>query len=275
MEKAGDKEGALQPDLLRQMLKGTLFDGKIFYYESIGSTNTRAKEIGKAGGEEGTVVVAEEQTEGRGRLGRQWLSPPGANLLFSVMLRPALRADELFVLTVSLALAAAESIEAGSGVGCQIKWPNDLYVGRKKLGGILTEFVANGKDVESVVVGLGVNVNWRPQDDPGEGYQATSLLEETGKQVRREWLLVDLLNRFENYYERISRKETREIFEMWNNRSLLFGRWVEIRTGRGRVCGIAKGIDETGALVVIDDQGEENRVLSGDVSVERIGKRRG
>jgi len=260
---------------LRQMLKGTLFGGRIFHYESIGSTNTRAKEIGKEGGEEGTVVVAEEQTEGRGRLGRQWLSPPGANLLFSILLRPKLRADELFVLTVTLALAAAQSIEAASGLGCQIKWPNDLYAGMKKVGGILTEFVASGKVVESVVLGLGVNVNWSPQDDPLEGYAATSIVKETGKEVRRELLLVDLLKRFENYYAKVSRKETRGIFEMWNKRSLLFGRRVEIRTGQGKVCGLAKGIDEAGALVVIDDRGAEKRILCGDVSVERIGDKEG
>jgi BirA family biotin operon repressor/biotin-[acetyl-CoA-carboxylase] ligase len=215
-------------------------------------------------------VIAEEQTAGRGRMGRQWLSPKHANLLFSVLLRPVLPADRVFVLTMVFGLAGAEGIAALSGVDPTIKWPNDLYVGRKKIGGILTEFSAVAGDVGQVVLGMGLNVNWSPRPDGSRGYLSTSIWAESGRSVSREDLVVEILTRLEAYYGSVLSGDTVPMKRRWNMRSMLLGRWVAVDTGRETLRGKARGIDEKGALILEEADGKERQVINGDVSLEEI-----
>jgi BirA family biotin operon repressor/biotin-[acetyl-CoA-carboxylase] ligase len=258
--------------LLHKRLGPSIFSVNIVFHETLKSTNSLAKDLAAQAAPEGTLVLAEEQTAGRGRMGRQWLSPRYANLLFSLLLRPRMRAEEVFVLTLVLALAAVDSVEAVSGLSLSIKWPNDLYVGEKKLGGILTEFSVRGQWAEYVVLGLGVNVNWGPEHSRAILYPSTSILAETGIKISRTELLVEILKTFESYYHKVVSGQLDEFYERWNRRSMILGNQVEIQTPDGTIHGKASRIDNHGALIILDEHGQEQRVICGDVSVKLWGK---
>jgi BirA family biotin operon repressor/biotin-[acetyl-CoA-carboxylase] ligase len=258
----------LSLERIQDGLGGSLFASNVIYRESVDSTNTLAKALADQGAPEGTVVAAEEQTSGRGRLGRGWVSPLGANLLFSLLLRPPLGPENVFVLTMILALAGIDAIENASHLHCSIKWPNDLYVKRKKLAGILTEFSVRTKSVEHVILGLGLNVHWHPEPGKGIAREATSILGETGRKTDRSDLLVRLLKTFEEYYEDIKQGKGEPYYKRWNDFCLVLGKRVAISSSSGEIRGLALRIDRRGALIVRDRSGAEQRVVSGDVSVQ-------
>jgi len=259
---------SLQPDVIRNKLSQSLFAPNIVFNETVDSTNTLLKDLAARGAAEGTIVIAEEQTAGRGRMGRAWLSPGHSNLYLSLLLRPAIKPDQAFVLTMVMALATIDGVEKVSGLGPMIKWPNDLYVDGRKLGGILTELSVRDRAVEHVVLGLGLNVNWKPGEERGIVYQATSVFKETGRKISRNGLLVEILISFEDYYGRVLAGNIAEIYDKWNERSMLLGKPVEIKTTDGRLFGRALRIDRKGALVIEDDNGKEQTILNGDVSVK-------
>ena len=149
-----------------------------------------------------------------------------------------------------------------------IKWPNDLYVDRKKLGGILTEFSVRGKKTEYVVLGLGLNVNRNPDKDQRIMNPATSILEKTGRKISRNELLIEILRLFEDYYGRVLAGNIDEFYDKWNERSILLGKPVEIKTADGSISGRVLGIDQNGALIILDDLDREQKILCGDVSVK-------
>lgn len=264
------RNNSFRPSILRKKLGQSIFARAIVFHEILDSTNRLAKELGTKGAPEGTLVLCEEQTAGRGRMGRRWLSPRHANLLFSVLLRPKIPPDKVFLLTMILALAAIDAIGELYALKAMIKWPNDLYVGRKKLGGILTEFSTWNKTVEYVVLGLGLNANWRPADEEGMLYAATSILVETGGEVSREDLLVGILEKLEPYYRKMSSGRLEGFYKRWNEESMLVNKRVEIRSTGERICGKALRIDPHGALIILDDQGQERKIVYGDVSVREI-----
>jgi len=261
------KISPLQPVIIRNKLSQSLFASNIIFHETVDSTNTLLKDLAARGAAEGTIVIAEEQTAGRGRMGRAWLSPGHANLYLSLLLRPSMQADQVFVLTMVMALATIDGVEAVSGLGPRIKWPNDLYVRGRKLGGILTEFSVKDRAVEYVILGLGLNVNWNPGEEQGISYPATSILEETGNKISRNELLVEILRSFEDCYGRVLDENIAEFYDKWNEQSMLLGKPVEIKTTDGSLFGRALRIDRKGALVIEDDNGREQTILSGDVSV--------
>lgn len=266
----GPLNSPLRIDRLRARLAESIFGRHLFRYETVDSTNTVAKEMAAQGAPEGTLVLAEEQTAGRGRLGRQWLSPPRANLLFSLILRPELDAAGVFSLTMTLGLAAAEAVEGACGVSPRIKWPNDLYIRGRKLGGLLTEFSAAGRAVEWAVLGLGVNVNWSPEESDGLRYAATSLMSEIGLPVDREGLLVRTLRSFDSLYGELRKGRLEPLYRRWNERSMLVGKTVEVASGTESLCGTALRIDPDGSLILADGRGNRHRVVCGDVTVKEI-----
>jgi BirA family transcriptional regulator, biotin operon repressor / biotin---[acetyl-CoA-carboxylase] ligase len=266
---SNDKNMAsLKPDILRIKLGQSLFAPNIVFHETVDSTNTLLKDLAACGAPEGTVVIAEEQTGGRGRMGRAWLSPGHLNLYLSLLLRPSVQPDQVFVLTMVMALATIDGVEKVSGLGPMIKWPNDLYVDGRKLGGILTELSVKDRAVEYVVLGLGLNVNRNPGEEQGVLYPATSVFKETGRKISRNGLLVEILISFEDYYGRVLAGNIAEIYDKWNERSMLLGKQVEIKTTGGSLFGRALKIDRKGALVIEDDNGKEQTILNGDVSVK-------
>ncbi|MBW1922394.1 MAG: biotin--[acetyl-CoA-carboxylase] ligase [Deltaproteobacteria bacterium] len=244
----------------------SLFNRNLVYRESLDSTNRLARDLASRGAPEGTVVLCDEQTAGRGRLGRRWESPKNTNLLVSLVMRPPLRPAEVFRLTMILALAAVAAAEEVCGVSPGIKWPNDLYVEGKKLGGILTEFSAAGSRVESVVLGLGLNVNWHPEEGLSP---SVSLAKAAGREIAREPLLTSLLLEFESNYASLGEGALEALQKRWNEKSATLGRTVKVEVPGGMVQGVAQGIDRDGALVLREPGGREQRILCGDVFLVR------
>ncbi|MCF8130378.1 MAG: biotin--[acetyl-CoA-carboxylase] ligase [Deltaproteobacteria bacterium] len=253
-------------------LENCLFGKRVIFRDTLGSTNVFLKELAQKGAVEGTVVIADEQSAGLGRLGRQWFSKKGENLLFSVLLRPELPASKIFSLTMRFALAGIDAIHEISGLNAMIKWPNDIYIGQKKIGGILTEFSVMEGMVQYVILGMGLNVNWKPELEQTLLYSTSSILNETKRRVSREGLLCKLLKGLENNYNvaKGDMEEREGLFERWNEKSLVLGKTVTVETGKERVEGKVKGIDRDGALMLITADGQKRKFVCGDVSVKMI-----
>ncbi len=258
-------------DILASALNPGLFGKNIIFRETIGSTNVFLKRLAQEGASEGTVVIADEQSAGLGRLGREWFSKKGENLLFSVLLRPQLPPSKLFVLTMIFALAGIDAVQDISGLNAMIKWPNDIYIGEKKLGGILAEFSVVQGVVQHLVLGMGLNVNWNPSTERTLLYPTSSIFVESQGKVSREEILVNLLKRLEVSYYEVGRdmERTEEgFYEKWNEKSLILGKTVVIETGKECIEGEAAGIDRDGALTLITANGDKRKFLCGDVSVK-------
>ena len=257
---------------VREDLKNSVFGTEIVYHEVTDSTNIRAKELAGLGAPHGTIVITEEQLGGKGRLGRKWISPRARNLMFSVLLRPDLRVEQVFLLTMLLGLSVRDSLKEMFDMVALIKWPNDIYVSGKKAGGILAEFSVTENRIEHVIIGLGLNVNWHPEEESNVLYPCTSLIRETGFPVERSSLLVEILMRFERHYQTAMLGEGAwtGFQKEWNACSYVLGKQVAVNDGTERISGKAVEIDGTGALIVKDNLGKESRILWGDVSVETI-----
>ena len=264
---------SLDPETITNKLGSSLFAQNLVFRRSLDSTNTLAKELAAQGAPEGTLVLAEKQNEGRGRMGRRWVSPGYVNLLFSLLLRPHIHKEQVFVTTMILSLATIEAIKSRSGLTSTIKWPNDIFAGGKKLGGILTEFSLRQEEIDYVVVGLGLNVNWSPDKTEGVSHLATSILAETGSRISRNDLLVTLLRIFEVYYGEVLSGQIDDFYRTWNEASMIIGRDVEIVSPVEKTHGRALRIDRSGALIIEDDKGKEQRIINGEVSVT-LGKKR-
>jgi BirA family biotin operon repressor/biotin-[acetyl-CoA-carboxylase] ligase len=257
----------LDPSEILRRLGQSMFTRNLVFHKSLDSTNNLAKELASSGAPEGTIVLAEEQTQGRGRMGREWFSPGYVNLLLSMLLRPTLHPDQIFILTMITALASIEAIREISGLSPLIKWPNDLYVGRRKLAGILTEFSQGKTAIEHAIIGLGLNVNWIPEEKKEFSNPVTSILKETGLEVSRNDLLSAILKLFEEYYRDVLLGRFDQFYKRWNDHSLIIGREVEVELPKEKVYGKAIRIDHNGALVIRDRRGEEQKIFSGDVTV--------
>ncbi len=257
----------LQPDVILNRLGTSMFANNLVFHKALDSTNTLAIELAAQGAPEGTLVLAEEQRSGKGRMGRHWVSPGYVNLLFSILLRPHMNKNQVFVTTMVLALATLEAIRSMTGLISRIKWPNDIYAADKKLGGILTEFSLRQEEIEYVVLGLGLNVNWSPHQEGTVSNPATSILAETGSKISRNDLLAAILRIFEVYYQDVLSGQIEDFYRTWNEASMILGRHVEIVSSEKKTRGKALRIDRNGALVIEDKIGKEHKIVSGDVSV--------
>jgi len=226
------------------------------------STNDVAREQARKGARSGFLVAASHQTAGRGRLGRDWESPPDRGLYVSILLRPDLAMADAGRLTVLSSLATVDAVEAVSGLHPRIKWPNDLMVGRKKLAGLLIETKPKNGRLDFAVVGIGLNVRQEAGDfSPTVRSLATSIYLATGQLYRRADLLVALLHALER---RLSQPFD-EAREAWTASSLTLGQRVTLTTARGRKHGQAVGLDESGALLLRDSSGKVEAVTAGDM----------
>jgi BirA family biotin operon repressor/biotin-[acetyl-CoA-carboxylase] ligase len=247
-------------------LRNTTLGSEVYTFGRVTSTNDVAVALAKGGAAEGTLVVAEEQTRGRGRQGRGWHSPPGTGLWFSVVLRPKFDAADCSTISLAFALGVASVLRARYGVRAEIKWPNDVMVGGRKICGILTEAEFKGSDVGSVVVGVGLNVLTDRTDFPPELRDtATSLKIETGDGIGRTRVLADVLEAVESRYSALYSGGFEAIRHDLLKHSLLMGRLVKVVTAAGEVDGTAQDIDRAGALIVRKDNGSLLRVIAGDV----------
>jgi len=242
---------------------GTGFIGqKILYYPRLASTMTVAKMQARQGAAEGTVVIAGEQTAGRGRLERLWLTPRG-NIALSIILYPG--KSYLPYLVMVSSLAVVRSIEAVTGLTARIKWPNDVLINGKKVGGILVETQFSGKKVAYSVVGIGINVRLRPADYPDLQYPATSLVTELGRPVSRPDLLRYLFSEFESLYCSLPLADS--IVEEWRGRLVMLGRNIRVGQGDRLLEGIAESVASDGSLLLRLPDGNCTRIVAGDVTL--------
>ncbi len=253
----------LSPEMIKGALATEFMGQKIVYYASIGSTNEVAKELAKQDAPQGTLVVAEEQTAGKGRRGRTWLAPPGSSLLISLILHPALTVSLLPRLTMVSSLAVAYAIEETTDLPVHFKWPNDILLRGKKAGGILTEISISGERLDYAVVGIGLNVNVDVRQIPEIADIATSLSMELGRDVSRLELLQSFLKFMEREYRLLQQGESPQ--EKWTARLSLLGQKVQVATPWGQESGWAEGVDVDGALILRRDDGTKAYVTVGDV----------
>lgn len=257
-------------DLLARM-KGQVTIGRdIRVFEETTSTNDVVEKLARDEVKEGVVVFAESQTKGRGRLGRKWISPKGKGLWFSVLLRPELRPTAVTQLTIAAASALRRAIHSVTGVNAQIKWPNDILIGGKKVAGILTELRAELDTVKYIILGMGVDVNQTAHEFPPELRSiATSLRVESGSAVSRSELAAMILQELDADYTRIKQGRFAKVAEEWERHCSLLDHHVVIRIGERQITGRAEALDEDGALLVRTQHGRLERIIGGDVSLEK------
>ena len=257
-------------ELVSRLGKTRVIGRDIHVFEETTSTNDVIEKFARDDVKEGVVVFAESQTQGRGRLGRKWASPARKGLWFSVLLRPDLTPQETTQLTVASATALRRAIQRQTGLKTEIKWPNDILVGGKKIAGILTELHAELDRVKSVILGIGVDVNLSAADFPSDVRRSASSLKlELGRAVSRAELAVAILRELDSDYTRVVMGRFVTVADEWEKHCSTLGKSVSIRFGERQLRGRAESLAEDGALLLRTDHGHLERVVGGDLTVER------
>ncbi len=247
----------------------TMGQSTFVHHMSIHSTNASARELAEQGCPEGTLVVAEEQTEGKGRKGRDWASPPGTGIYATLALRPRLPLEDTPLLTLLSAVAAAEAIRAITTLRASIKWPNDILINGRKVAGILTEVSSDVDQVEFALIGMGLNVNTPAEDLPDRPiFPATSLAIEAGAPQPRAALLAKWLDLFEAEYTLLLQGKRHRLLERWKELANITGKHATIKRVHDSVSGTIEDIDADGALLLRTPDGTCVRILSGDVKFD-------
>lgn len=257
----------LFPYEVEKRLNTQVIGRKMRYFRDIPSTNVVGKQIcaeSDPGDLHGTVIIAEEQTGGVGRMGRAWISPAGG-IWITIVLRPHVPVDHIFMITMAGSVAVARAIRKEFDLGALIKWPNDIFIGKKKIGGLLLEMSAEADKVHYCLLGIGIDVN-NPVKDFAADLQRdiTAISLEVGHDVDRASFLARILKEFENRYQLVESGEYEAITQEWKSLSATLENRVLIRTPKNSFEGDAIDIDEFGALIVKKDNGKLERVIAGD-----------
>jgi len=256
-------------DLFQVRLRTKRFGRRILFCRFVDSTNEWAKKLAEFGVDEGTVTIAEQQTAGKGRLGREWISPQGG-LWFSIVLRPRKSAGEATRLVSMASLVVAEVLHQKYQLRTETKWPNDVMVNGRKICGILAETSTSDGKLSYVVLGIGINVNFHmdkyfvASDKP----LATSIQDELGREVRLPSLLRTLLEKMEKLYDLFIMKGSDSILEKWKAYATFIGKEVVLQDQNQRISGIAYDIDDGGALILRLENGTLRRFFAGDLSLQ-------
>ncbi len=260
---------ALLPDDLKSRLKSKIIGGEILVFQETESTNSVAERMARNGSREGLVVFAETQTKGRGRMGRKWISPKGKGLWFSVMLRPRFAPTAVTRLTILTAVAVSQAIRDTTRLDARIKWPNDILVNGKKVAGILTDMLSDADTIKHAIIGIGVDVRCAPQDFPPEVRAiATSLEHEANAKFSRPELAARILSLMDVYYAK-AHGRFQEIVDEWANFSSSLGKRAHVTVGTRRIEGTVQALDADGALLVRCDSGRIEKIVGGDLVLER------
>jgi len=253
--------------ILLSGLKSKVLGRNVYSYKIIGSTNETAHRLAESGAPEGTIIIADRQTKGRGRLGRTWHSPPGVGLFFSLILRPRMPFDRISGLSLVSALSICRVMEKIDNLKPMIKWPNDCLIKKRKTAGILVEISAELDKISYAILGIGVNINHLKKNFPlSLRSRATSLALETGRDHDRAGFLRDFLCEFERDYNNFSRYGLRFMGHALVERSWVLNKKITVRFGKKKISGIAIGLDENGALRLNTRNGV--RIISaGEVSL--------
>jgi len=252
---------------ISQNLNTKILGQKIFFFKSIKSTMDYAKKLAEKGEPEGTVVIADFQSHGRGRFGRIWKSEPEKNILMSLILRPTIPIEKFGILSFLTSISIAEAIEKNADVKITTKWPNDLLINGKKFCGILLEASITVEMGDFVIIGIGVNVNQENFPKEIQDY-ATSLYIETGKIFDRTLIVQDILRLLEENYSAL--KETHNfqfVIENWKKRCDMLGKKIMVIQGGKTITGKAIDVDERGFLLLEDENSNLLKLSAGDVTI--------
>jgi BirA family biotin operon repressor/biotin-[acetyl-CoA-carboxylase] ligase len=266
----GEPDALHADDLLARIGKTKVIGRDIRVFEQTTSTNDVIEKLARDGVREGVVVFAESQTKGRGRLGRKWISPTRKGLWFSILLRPDLRPQETTQLTVASATALRRAIAAETKLQPEIKWPNDILFGGKKVAGILTELSAELDRVRHVILGIGIDVNQDADEFPAElRRMATSLKIESGEIVSRAELATAILRELDFDYARVCSGKFSAVADEWEEHCTTLGKNVTVHIGDRKIRGRAESLDDDGALLLRTEHGRLERIIGGDVTLEK------
>ncbi|GIP25630.1 bifunctional ligase/repressor BirA [Paenibacillus sp. J23TS9] len=255
---------------LIKAMKTKTMGQKVKIIESTVSTQEEAKLLAEEDAPEGTLVIAEEQTGGKGRMGRKWYSPKGKGIWMSLVLRPKQPMHYMPQLTLMTGVAVCRAVRRTTGVMAGLKWPNDLLVNGRKISGILLESAAEDEYVRYCIAGIGISVNLDPQDYPEALTDvATSLKIEAGEEVDRVALIAAVLEEFEVLYALYQQEGFGPIASLWEALSVTLGKSVTVNTARGAVIGTAEKLDHSGALLIATGEGQHVSIFSGDVELKR------
>lgn len=254
---------------LSEKLETKTLGKPLMFIQEIDSTNEEIKQLAQKGYPNGTTVVAETQSAGKGRLGRLWNSPTGTGLWFSFLLRPQISPNQIAGITLAVGLGVCKAIRNYTNINALIKWPNDIIIGNKKLCGILTEMTTKSNEIENVIVGVGINVNTLKFPDE-INHKATSLFLETGKQVNRSDLFKNILLEIENYVEYYLDNPQSNIIEDYKKLCATLGKNVTVTRGNKILIGTAISISNDGDLIIKNQTGDKIYINSGEVTVQGI-----
>lgn len=253
---------------LKKHLAGKFIGHSLHYYEEVGSTNDEAFRLGARGASEGTALIAECQSAGRGRMRRTWHSPPGANIYTSVILRPRFEPERAPQISLAAGVAVAETLDHYCPGKVFLKWPNDAQIGGKKVCGILTQMKTAAGVIDFVVVGIGVNVNCNLEKFPEDiRTMATSLSAETGREASRLELIILLYENLAKCYRELAQNGFAPLRKKWLERTAMIGKPVSVLFGNETVSGVAADLDEDGSLVIQTDGNKKVKVAAGDATV--------
>ncbi len=272
------RDSRIRPSEVRDCLRTRILGQAGLYFRSLTSTNYVAKQLAKRGAKEGTIVLAEKQSEGKGRLGRKWFSPEGG-LWFSLVLQPRVEPKHAMKLTLLGSVALAKTVKKLYGIGAEIKWPNDVLISQRKVCGILTETSIRGKNLDFAVLGFGINANFDLEAFPRHlRDSAATLKEQFGKEISREILLCRLLEDVEACYDLFKNRKFVAILDDWRKLSGFLGSYVRILDGQRIIEGTTLDLDADGALTVRLKDQSICKTICGDVTrvvqVRRSGQSR-
>ena len=259
---------------LKILVKGD-FGKEIIFHESLDSTNTLAMELSEKGVSHGTAVIADRQLKGKGRLGRTWFSPPHGNIYMSVIVRPEIEPKDAALLTIMSAISCARAIRNSTGIEVKIKWPNDLMVSEKKIGGILTEMKSDQDRIVFAVIGIGINVNSSLDAFPSDVRAvAASVMEELrakgySQEISRTLIIAAILNELERWFKVLIKGGRIQLINEWKKLSSTLGRKVKVVSGKDTFSGIAEDIDDEGMLILRLPSGGLKKISAGDVIMLR------
>lgn len=265
----------LYPGEIKKGLETQALGKEIHHFSLVDSTNRVARELAEEGAHEGTVVLAEQQSQGKGRMERHWHSPPGG-IWMSVILRPQLPPYQVQGITLVAAVVVVEAVKEVTGLCPKIKWPNDIYIEGRKVCGILAEMKGEMDRVDHVVIGIGLNANneFKEADEPGsEGFSAASLSMFLGEPADRRDLVRAILSRLEEYYFRHGREGISYLLELWRRNNFTLGSSVVLKMGDKEFPGVAEDITPEGGLILRNHQGKTKVFYSGEVTVIGHGRK--
>lgn len=258
----------LNQESLKQNLAGKFIGHQLHYYEEIGSTNDEAFRFGIQGAPEGTVLVAESQSGGKGRMQRVWHSPAGANIYTSVILRPHFEPAHATQISIAAGVAVAETLGPYCRSKVLLKWPNDVLIDGKKVCGILSQMKMSGNAIDFIVAGIGINVNLNREQFPQDIQSiATSLAMEAGREISREELIISLYENLSKWYRELLQSGFAPIREKWLCLSPMIGQTVSVLFREEAVSGKATGLGEDGSLILLTDTNKTIQVSAGDATI--------